>query len=248
MRSGVPLEFEVARVISTGAPAVAPAIGRTIDVEALPPAVIAAHRARQVNVADPGRHRRSRIGGRGLRGVPADGPISYWKRYVGVGQMGGHGNFSDVRIGLTITQLRPRTLLGADTPVRVVTGTGGASAVSCWSSSAAPSRTRASSFFSASPSIQPAVFACTVPAIRPSCSANASTRCSSPSILGVPGEVIGAVLVSTWVALGLRLVICPPSVSESMSARRFRIRPLIRVGIRCGHRCREATNIACVAP
>jgi hypothetical protein len=53
MRSGVPLEFEVARVIATGAPATAPAIGRTIDVEALPPAVIAAHRARQVNLADP---------------------------------------------------------------------------------------------------------------------------------------------------------------------------------------------------
>ena len=45
----------------------------------------------------------------GLKGVgfetfTADGPISYWNSYVGVGQMGGQGNFSDSRIGLFITQ------------------------------------------------------------------------------------------------------------------------------------------------
>ena len=45
----------------------------------------------------------------GLKGVgfetyTADGTISYWNSYVGVGQMGGHGSFSDPRIGLTITQ------------------------------------------------------------------------------------------------------------------------------------------------
>lgn len=45
----------------------------------------------------------------GLRGVAfetftGDGPISYWNSYVGVGQMGGQGNFSDPRIGLFITQ------------------------------------------------------------------------------------------------------------------------------------------------
>jgi mono/diheme cytochrome c family protein len=45
----------------------------------------------------------------GLRGVgfetyTADGPISYWNSYVGVGQMGGHGNFSDLRIGLFVRQ------------------------------------------------------------------------------------------------------------------------------------------------
>jgi mono/diheme cytochrome c family protein len=45
----------------------------------------------------------------GLKGVgfetfTADGPISYWNSYVGVGQMGGKGNFSDPRIGLSITQ------------------------------------------------------------------------------------------------------------------------------------------------
>src|SRR5688572_15397506 len=45
----------------------------------------------------------------GLRGVgfetfTADGPISYWNSYVGVGQMGGKGNFSDPRIGLNIEQ------------------------------------------------------------------------------------------------------------------------------------------------
>ena len=41
----------------------------------------------------------------GLKGVgfetfTGDGPISYWNSYVGVGQMGGHGSFSDPRIGL----------------------------------------------------------------------------------------------------------------------------------------------------
>jgi hypothetical protein len=45
----------------------------------------------------------------GLKGVgfetfTADGPISYWNAYVGVGQMGGHGNFIDPRLGLFITQ------------------------------------------------------------------------------------------------------------------------------------------------
>jgi mono/diheme cytochrome c family protein len=45
----------------------------------------------------------------GLKGVgfetfTADGPISYWNSYVGVGQMGGHGNFSDPRVGILISQ------------------------------------------------------------------------------------------------------------------------------------------------
>ena len=40
----------------------------------------------------------------GSRPFTADGPISYWNSYVGVGQMGGHGNFSDPRIGLFIRQ------------------------------------------------------------------------------------------------------------------------------------------------
>ena len=45
----------------------------------------------------------------GLQGVgfetyTADGPISYWNSYVGVSQMGGHGNFVDPRIGLNIMQ------------------------------------------------------------------------------------------------------------------------------------------------
>ena len=45
----------------------------------------------------------------GLKGVgfetfTGDGPISYWNSYVGVGQMGGKGNFRDDRIGLNITQ------------------------------------------------------------------------------------------------------------------------------------------------
>jgi hypothetical protein len=45
----------------------------------------------------------------GLKGVgfetyTGDGPISYWNRYVAVSQMGGHGSFSDQRIGLFINQ------------------------------------------------------------------------------------------------------------------------------------------------
>jgi hypothetical protein len=40
----------------------------------------------------------------GFETFTGDGPISYWNSYVGVGQMGGHGSFTDDRIGLTITQ------------------------------------------------------------------------------------------------------------------------------------------------
>src|SRR5262252_9465047 len=45
----------------------------------------------------------------GLKGVgfetyTGDGPISYWNNYVGVTQMGGQGNFSDPRIGVTVEQ------------------------------------------------------------------------------------------------------------------------------------------------
>jgi mono/diheme cytochrome c family protein len=45
----------------------------------------------------------------GLQGVgfetfTGDGPISYWNNYVAVTQMGGHGSFSDPRIGISITQ------------------------------------------------------------------------------------------------------------------------------------------------
>jgi len=45
----------------------------------------------------------------GLQGIKfetfsGDGPISYWNAYVGVGQMGGHGSFSDPRLGISIAQ------------------------------------------------------------------------------------------------------------------------------------------------
>ena len=40
----------------------------------------------------------------GFETYTGDGPISYWNSYVGVSQMGGHGNFSDPRIGLFIEQ------------------------------------------------------------------------------------------------------------------------------------------------
>jgi hypothetical protein len=36
-------------------------------------------------------------------GDPSRGGISYWNRYVGVTQMGGHGSFTDSRIGVSIT-------------------------------------------------------------------------------------------------------------------------------------------------
>jgi mono/diheme cytochrome c family protein len=42
--------------------------------------------------------------GVGFETVTADGPISYWNSYVGVGQMGGHGTFIDPRIGVVIRQ------------------------------------------------------------------------------------------------------------------------------------------------
>ena len=45
----------------------------------------------------------------GLKGVgfetfTADGTISYWNAYVGIGQMGGQGTFHDERVGIAITQ------------------------------------------------------------------------------------------------------------------------------------------------
>jgi hypothetical protein len=45
----------------------------------------------------------------GLAGVAmetytAEGPISYWNNYVAVTQMGGHGSFSDPRLGINIVQ------------------------------------------------------------------------------------------------------------------------------------------------
>jgi hypothetical protein len=40
----------------------------------------------------------------GFETVTADGPISYWNAYVGVGQMGGHGTFRDPRLPLFISQ------------------------------------------------------------------------------------------------------------------------------------------------
>jgi hypothetical protein len=45
-----------------------------------------------------------RLKGVGFETFTADGPISYWNSYLGVGQMGGQGNFSDPRIELFITQ------------------------------------------------------------------------------------------------------------------------------------------------
>ncbi len=40
----------------------------------------------------------------GFETYTGDGPISYWNSYVGVTQMGGHGNFKDPNLGLDIVQ------------------------------------------------------------------------------------------------------------------------------------------------
>ena len=40
----------------------------------------------------------------GFETFNGDGPISYWNNYVGVLEMGGHGSFSDPRIGVSVTQ------------------------------------------------------------------------------------------------------------------------------------------------
>ena len=45
----------------------------------------------------------------GLAGVAketytGEGPVSYWNKYVAVTQMGGHGSFSDPRLGIKIVQ------------------------------------------------------------------------------------------------------------------------------------------------
>ena len=42
--------------------------------------------------------------GVGFETVTADGPIWYWNSYVGIGQMGGKGTFTDDRIGVFIHQ------------------------------------------------------------------------------------------------------------------------------------------------
>jgi hypothetical protein len=44
------------------------------------------------------------LNGVGFETFTGDGPISYWNSYVGVGQMGGHGSFSDPRLGISIKQ------------------------------------------------------------------------------------------------------------------------------------------------
>ena len=40
----------------------------------------------------------------GFETYTADGPVSYWNNYVAVTQMGGHGSFSDPRLGINIVQ------------------------------------------------------------------------------------------------------------------------------------------------
>ena len=44
------------------------------------------------------------LAGVGFETYTADGPVSYWNNYVAVTQMGGHGSFSDPRLGLDIVQ------------------------------------------------------------------------------------------------------------------------------------------------
>jgi mono/diheme cytochrome c family protein len=109
---------------------VAPGIGRRLDgwansrlnsgaIIALSPALDAAQKA-VYNSWGPGRHDpRFNIDGInapvvippafglkdvGLETYTGDGPVSYWNNYVAVTQMGGHGSFSDPRLGIEIVQ------------------------------------------------------------------------------------------------------------------------------------------------
>jgi hypothetical protein len=66
---------------------------------------------------------------------------------------------------------------------------------SCRKRLAAPSRIRVTCSCSPGPSIHPSALACTVPASRPNCSANATRRCSIASADGVP-EVPGGFCVA----------------------------------------------------
>ena len=116
---------------STVDDSVAPGIGRRLDgwpnldlnpgaIIALSPAVPAAQKA-YYNSWGPGRYDpRFSVDGQttgpvvippayGLANVPfetftGDGPVSYWNNYVAVTQMGGHGSFSDPRLGINIVQ------------------------------------------------------------------------------------------------------------------------------------------------
>lgn len=95
--------------IAKVSPATALAVGLKVDVDALPPAVAEAVRTGQgVDLNDPAvtlqlLQLNAVVGFETVTG----GPISYWNNYVGVSQMGGHGNFSDPRIGLSIVQPPP---------------------------------------------------------------------------------------------------------------------------------------------
>jgi len=115
---------------STVDDSVAPGIGRRVDgpgnrdlnpgaIIALSPNVTDAQRA-VYNSWGPGRYdarfnidaingpvlipAASGLQGVGFETYTGDGPISYWNNYVAVTQMGGHGSFSDSRLGISITQ------------------------------------------------------------------------------------------------------------------------------------------------
>ena len=115
---------------STVDDSVAPGIGRRLDgwpnrdlnagaIIALSPVLSTAQKA-VYNSWGPGMHDpRFNIDGLntpivippayGLAGIrnetyTADGPVSYWNAYVAVTQMGGHGNFSDPRLGINVVQ------------------------------------------------------------------------------------------------------------------------------------------------
>jgi mono/diheme cytochrome c family protein len=115
---------------STVDDSVAPGIGRRLDgwpnrdlnagaIIALSP-VLSAEQKAVYNSWGPGKHDpRFNIDGLntpivippayGLAGIrnetyTADGPVSYWNAYVAVTQMGGHGSFSDPRLGIHIVQ------------------------------------------------------------------------------------------------------------------------------------------------
>ena len=56
------------------------------------------------------------LGGVGLETYTGDGPISYWNNYVGVTQMGGRGNFKDLRSPINLDIVQTPDLVTAKLP------------------------------------------------------------------------------------------------------------------------------------
>jgi hypothetical protein len=106
----------------------------------------------------------------------------------------------------------PRVLPAACLSPGVTAIDAGAASLPTWvNRSAAPSRIRVSSSLRVRRSNQPSALACTVPTIRPSCSANATRRCSTGSVAGVADCRVGW---SDGVVVSLRLAMNSPFIGR----------------------------------